>query len=95
MSKLRTFDEWSSAGFKIKKGSKARIDESDGKLKFDETQVERRFARTFEAYATQKRFKAPEPQARNPEPVYYADGSGYLPGSGPAGPLYFDKFGNT
>ncbi len=27
--------------------------------------------------------------------VYFADGSGYRPASGPSGPLYFDKFGNT
>jgi hypothetical protein len=27
--------------------------------------------------------------------TYYADGSGFRHGSGPAGPLYFDKFGNT
>lgn len=27
--------------------------------------------------------------------VHFADGSGYRKGSGPAGPLYFDEFGNT
>lgn len=29
------------------------------------------------------------------ETVYYADGSGYVPGSGPCGPFYFDYNGNT
>ena len=40
-------------------------------------------------------FKSGPGNPPEPQPVYYADGSGYLPGSGPAGPLYFDKFGNT
>ena len=35
------------------------------------------------------------PDFDDPKPIYFEDGSGYLPGSGPAGPLYFDKFGNT
>ena len=29
------------------------------------------------------------------ETVYFADGSGYVPASGPCGPLYFDYNGNT
>ena len=29
------------------------------------------------------------------KPVYFVDGSGYLPASGPAGPLYFDHNGET
>lgn len=29
------------------------------------------------------------------KPVYFGDGSGYLPASGPAGPLYFDHNGET
>lgn len=29
------------------------------------------------------------------KPIYFEDGSGYLPGSGPAGPLYFDRNGET
>lgn len=35
------------------------------------------------------------PDYFDPKPVYYADGSGYMPASGPSGALYFDRDGNT
>jgi hypothetical protein len=34
-------------------------------------------------------------QSTTPTAVYHADGSGYLPASGPCGPLYFDRNGET
>lgn len=44
---------------------------------------------------SKQEFVGSECEHTDPEPVYFADGSGYYPASGPAGPLYFDEFGNT
>lgn len=39
--------------------------------------------------------EGPQSESRADDCVYFAGGSGYSPGSGPSGPVYFDEFGNT
>lgn len=84
-----TFEQWRHRGFHVKRGEKAHWIAS--KPKFNRHQVEEnvQYVRSNTEYPVavihQDAYKV----------VYYADGSGYREASGPAGPLYFDKFGNT
>ncbi len=106
-----TFQDWSDKGWKIKRGEKAAGRLNDGTCIFEKSQCEHIGRGTFYERAKwvqdnrrdmpvwddydDNLFKSGPGNPPEPQPVYYADGSGYLPGSGPAGPLYFDKFGNT
>jgi hypothetical protein len=109
MSKVyATFQQWSEQGWKVKKGQKHVGRLNDGTCLFEKGQCEYVNKRKtfYERSVWEDRipvwddaddnlFKSYPGNPPEPQPVYYADGSGYLPGSGPAGPLYFDKFGNT
>lgn len=86
----RTFNDWSLLGFLIKKGSKATWIENIPM--FSEKQVTKKMDSSYPEYKEKESFSYVEEPLK---PVYYADGSGYLPGCGPAGPLYFDRNGNT
>jgi len=89
----RSFDEWSSLGYKINKGSKASW--VDDKAVFSNQQV----VKHTRSYSDNRDYyKHPPKQTATTEErdiVYYADGSGYLASGGPSGPLYFDRDGNT
>lgn len=58
MSMMRTFDDWSNAGFMIKKGSKAKMRDQRGTPLFDSDQV------TKKPTSSKRRYM--------PEPVDYA-----------------------
>jgi len=90
----KSFNEWSSTGYKIIKGSKAVWVED--KPVFSNEQVVKAVPPTY-SYTQQPYYHDPTPfiPEKEQEAVYYADGSGYLPAAGPCGPLYFDRNGNT
>lgn len=90
----KSFDEWSDSGYKIIKGSKAAWVED--KPVFSDKQVVKSSPPIYPP--SKYNYTLPcdlQYQELRPESVYYADGSGYLPASGPCGPLYFDRNGNT
>jgi len=89
----RSFDEWSSLGYKIIKGSKASW--IDNKAVFSDKQVVQhtQYYSDGRDHYDYRHHQDSVPEER--QTVYFADGSGYLPASGPAGPLYFDRNGNT
>lgn len=116
---LRTFDEWSASGFKIKKGVKAVGKNEAGVSLFSIAQVIP-FTQWFRPSRHSKGIKQKENKPyREPNSgyyndegdfivkercfnsdeyhtvVYHQDGSGYVEGSGPCGPLYFDRNGDT
>jgi len=95
-----SFDEWSKLGYTIKKGSKASW--VDNIAVFTEDQVRPFITQRYSSSNQRYPVSMPNYYQRQsdvdrdrPETVYYADGSGYLPASGPCGPLYFDRDGNT
>jgi hypothetical protein len=92
-----TFQQWSDQGWKIKKGQRHVGRLNDGTCLFEKGQCEYLGRDTFYEREQWEHYDPRFTQEVHEEPraVYYADGSGYLPGSGPAGPLYFDRFGNT
>lgn len=92
---LKTWDEWESEGFHVIKGQKAVAYDIKSVALFSSDQVAKTVYHGYE-YDPIRRLDVPT-YTREPEPrvVYYADGSGYVEASGPSGPLYFDRDGNT
>ena len=66
------------------------------KNKFSASSIEIRQSRVYyNSYDQINGYIDKYEDTREAETVYYADGSGYVPASGPCGPLYFDRDGNT
>lgn len=94
-----TWDEWKALGKGIIKGQKASGRNAKGVATFGYWQVTEPnryypvYVRDDDMYPY--KYSTPEQyySSPEPEPVYYSDGSGYLPRSGPCGPLYFDRNG--
>jgi len=74
------------------KGQKAHSFREDGKALFLVTQTDHYFSKSYEPRQVVEEHCE---TTKEPEVVYFADGSGYRNCGGPCGPLYFDKFGNT
>ena len=89
----RSFDEWSSLGYKIIKGSKASW--VDSKAVFSNTQVVKHTKYYPDSRDNYDYHYKQDSTPKERDIVYYADGSGYLNCGGPCGPLYFDRDGNT
>jgi hypothetical protein len=90
---MKTFNDWSYLGYKIKKGSKATW--VDDVAMFSSFQVEKVIRHYHPPVNKPKPIPVEKEYQDEPKTIYYADGSGYVEGRGPCGPLYFDYNGNT
>lgn len=95
---LKTWDEWKALDLHVVKGEKSCGRNAQGVPVFHRSQVTRRVRTAYYNGGfvdTRRPTSEDYSEDEESDTVYYADGSGYRKGSGPCGPLYFDKFGNT
>jgi|GEM_PF-4639857 len=90
---FKTAEDWSKDKWRIMAGEKASW--INGIAYFSNKQI--KAIHNYKKYPT---LETPKNKSlyveRNPsEPVFFPDGSGYYPASGPCGPLYFDCNGET
>ena len=91
---LKTWNEWESEGYHVIKGQKAIAYNGKSQALFAVHQVTKTIHYSHAPDVTRFDY-AREYIEKEPETVYYADGSGYVNYGGPCGPLYFDRNGNT
>lgn len=99
-----TWDGWKAKKWYVIKGQKAEAFNSNGEALFGYWQVVQRTRSTpsYRSYhedayweRSTRSKKVDRPAEREPDTVYYADGSGYVDFGGPAGPLWFDRNGES